>query len=80
MGSREALHDGEYRRFVARLRQAREDAGLTQEAVAKLLGKSQRFVSRCEVGERRVDAVEFRDFCRAFKLPPSYFLSRWPEE
>ena len=80
MGSREALHDREYRRFVARLRQAREDAGLTQEAVAKLMGRSQRFVSRCEVGERRGDVVGFRDFCRAFKLPPSYFIGRWPEE
>ena len=71
MGSREALHDREYRHFVARLRKAREAAGLSQEAVAKAMGRSQRFVSRCEVGERRVDVVEFRDFCEVYVPLPS---------
>jgi len=43
------------------------------------MGRSQRFVSRCETGERRVDAVEFRDFCRAYGRPPAYFLAGFPE-
>ena len=43
-----------------------------------VLGRSQRFVSYCETGERRVDAVEFLDFCRAFEKPPSWFLEGWP--
>ena len=78
MGSRNALHDREYRRFVARLRLAREEAGLSQQAVADAMGRSQRFVSRCETGERRVDAIEFRDFCAVYKLPPDYFIEKWP--
>lgn len=80
MGSREALHDKEYRRFVAQLRKAREESGLSQQAVADAMGRSQRFVSRCETGERRVDVIEFRDFCRVYKLPASYFVGRWPAE
>lgn len=80
MGSREALHDKDYRRFAQRLREAREEAGLTQAALAKIMKRSQRFISRCEIAERRVDAVEFLDFCRALNLPPSYFLKGWPSE
>jgi len=47
-----------YRRFRERLRQARQQAGLSQAEVARRLGKPQSFVSKCESGERRVDFVE----------------------
>jgi transcriptional regulator with XRE-family HTH domain len=80
MGSSNALHDKEYQRFARRLRAAREKAGLSQEAVAKAIGRNQRFVSHCETGQRRVDVVEFRDFCRALRLPPSYFLDGFSED
>lgn len=79
MGSQGALHDKQYRRFVRLLREARDSSGLSQAAVAKAIGRSQRFVSRCETGERRVDVVEFRDFCRAYGLPPEHFLDGFPE-
>lgn len=78
MGSQKALHDRRYSRFADRLRRARKEAGLSQEQVAEAMGRSQRFVSRCELGERRVDAVEFRDFCVVFDLPPSWFLDGFP--
>ena len=51
-----------------------------QVTVAKAMGRSQRFVSRCELGERRVDAVEFRDFCKVYGLPPSHFLDGFASE
>lgn len=80
MGSQEALHDERYRAFVERLSKARKEAGLSQEQAAEAMGRHQSFVSRCETGERRVDAVEFLDFCMAYGLPPSWFLEGWPEE
>jgi transcriptional regulator with XRE-family HTH domain len=78
MGSSNALHDKEYQRFAKRLRAAREKAGLSQEAVAKAIGRNQRFVSHCETGQRRVDVVEFRDFCRVYRLPAEHFLDGFP--
>lgn len=63
MGS---LHSRRYREFLARLRQARMDAGLTQVEAAVKLKKPQSFVSRCETGERRVDVLEFEDFVRLY--------------
>lgn len=48
----------QYRRFVVRLREARQHAGLTQAEAARRLGRSQSFLAKCESGERRVDFVE----------------------
>ena len=78
MGSQEALQNDRYRAFVERLVEARKEAGLSQEQAAEAMGRPQYFVSRCETGERRVDAVEFLDFCMAYGLSPSWFLEGWP--
>jgi transcriptional regulator with XRE-family HTH domain len=56
----------EYQRMLARLREARRRAGLTQEQVAHALGEPQWFVSRCESGMRRVDAVELMHSARLY--------------
>jgi len=79
MGSQRSLHDKRLKALVARLVQAREEAGQSQEQLGKLVGRSQRFVSYCETGERRVDAIEFLDLCRALKKPPRWFIEGWPE-
>lgn len=59
-------NDLEYRRLLTRLRQARIDAGLTQQQVAERLGKPQSYVSKCESGERRIDAVELKRFAALY--------------
>jgi len=64
----------EYRRFLARLRAARERVGLTQAEVAKRLRRPQSFVSKCEAGERRVDVVELAAFARLYRRPVEFFV------
>jgi len=64
----------EYRRFLARLRTARESAGLTQVEVAKRLRAPQSYVSKCESGERRVDVVELAAFAKIYRRPIATFL------
>jgi len=59
-------HKPAYERFLKLLRQAREEAKLTQVQVARKLGRPQSFVSKCESGERRVDVVELVDFARLY--------------
>ena len=51
--------------------QARHDAGLTQVALAKKLGRPQSFISKFERGERRLDVTEFLDVARALNIEPS---------
>jgi transcriptional regulator with XRE-family HTH domain len=63
-----------YKRFLGRLVQARRDAGLTQVEVAKRLGKAHSFLSKCELGERRVDFVELQQLAKIYKKDLSFFV------
>ena len=67
-------HSKKYEQFLAALRQARKDAGLTQTEVAAHFGAHASFVSKCETGERRVDVVELAEFCRLYGVKLSSFL------
>lgn len=68
-----ARRSPEYARFLKRLRAARETAGLTQREAAARLGKSQAYVWKSEVGERRVDAVELKQFAELYGVPLAFF-------
>lgn len=63
------FHDDRYRALIGKLVEARKAAGLSQEALALKLGRHQQFVSRYEIGERRLDVVEFVDVARALGVP-----------
>jgi transcriptional regulator with XRE-family HTH domain len=53
--------------------EARKQAGLTQVDVAKRLGKAHSFISKCELGERRVDFVELQQLARIYNKDLSFF-------
>ena len=55
-----SIYTGEYSTVIRLLRQAREDAGLTQVDLAKRLGQTQSFVSKFERGDRRLDIIQLR--------------------
>lgn len=69
-----SVFTAEYSNFLKALRRARKEAGLTQKEVAQLLGKPQSFVSKCESGERRVDAVEVKQFAKIYKKSYTFFV------
>jgi ribosome-binding protein aMBF1 (putative translation factor) len=54
----------------AALAHAREQAGLTQVQLAKLLRKPQSFVSNYERGQRRIDVLELLRIVEALKGDP----------
>lgn len=60
---------------MATLVGARKSAGLSQAALADLLHRHQQFVSRYEIGERRLDIVEFVDVARALSIDPAAAVS-----
>lgn len=62
------IHDSRYRWVVERLVQQRKEKGLSQAAVAALLGKPQQYVSRYETGERRLDIFEYIDAAAALGM------------
>jgi transcriptional regulator with XRE-family HTH domain len=71
-----SLYSEGYSLFLRKLRATRKNAGVTQIELAKRLDETQSFVSKCERGERRIDVVELRAFCRALGVPFNEFTRR----
>ena len=46
---------------------------MTQREVCAIMGKSTSFISKCELGERRVDYVELQILARIYQKPVSFF-------
>ena len=61
-----SIHTREYQKLLERLKAARQKAGLTQVEVGEELGLTQSVVSKCESGERRIDAVELKAFAELY--------------
>ena len=68
-------HSNDYHQMLERLKQARVDAGLSQQEVADLLNKKQSYISKVESGERRVDIIEIKNLAEIYKKELSYFVS-----
>lgn len=62
-----------YKVFIELLKELRRQAGITQADLADALHENQSFVSKCERGERRIDIVELREFCRAIGISLTAF-------
>ena len=75
MGQKSAF-TAEYKQLCALLRDARTRAGLTQEDVAKRLNRPQSYVSKYELGERRLDVIEFLRVAKTLKVSPETILNK----
>lgn len=69
-----SIHSTEYDFLLSRLREARLSAGLTQSGAAAALQRAQSYVSKCESGERRVDAIELYHFAQLYDKPIEFFF------
>ena len=67
-------------RTVRLLREAREEANLTQVELAERLKQSQSFVSKCERGERRLDLIQLRTMCQVLGISLTDFVNRLERE
>ena len=55
--------------------QRRQDEDITQVELAKMLDRPQQFVSRYELGERRLDVCEFLEIAECLNIEPSSFIA-----
>ncbi|MBM3281704.1 MAG: helix-turn-helix transcriptional regulator [Candidatus Harrisonbacteria bacterium] len=69
-----SVYSKDYKEIMERLRKARVEAGLSQQAVADKLGKPQSYISKIESGERRLDVAEMKKFAEIYKKDTNYFL------
>jgi transcriptional regulator with XRE-family HTH domain len=74
-----AQHTVRYQQLPRFLRKLRNDAGLTQRELGKLLKRPQSWVYNCESGNRRVDVTEFAAWSRACGEDPIKCFGRFLE-
>ena len=63
-----------------RLRAAREQAGLSQGQVARLLDMHRPTISEIEAGRRRVQAEELPRFAKLYKVTVSWLTDESPDD
>lgn len=71
------LYRTENLELAALLRQLREDAGMVQTTLAERMGRNQTFVSNVELGIRRLDLVELRDYCVSLNISLAQLVAQW---
>lgn len=67
--------DSNPRKLRELLVESRLNAGLTQQEVARYLGKPQSFLAKIEGGGRRLDVIEFIKLCDALEVKPSRLIN-----
>ena len=68
------IYSKDHKYIVERLKTARIEAGLDQIEVARLLNKTQPYISKMESGQRKIDVITLKEFARIYKKPLEYFL------
>ena len=62
--------------LIAKLIKAREDASLNQVEVAKILNRSQSYVSKIESGQRRIDIIQLKELAGVYKKDLDFFIKK----
>jgi transcriptional regulator with XRE-family HTH domain len=68
---KKSVYSDVYTSAMQSLKTARQRAGLSQAELAKRLRRPQTFVSKYELGERRLDVVEFAAAAIAIGIDPA---------
>lgn len=73
---RKTIYSEDHTYIVERLKRARKEMELSQNTVAKLLGKSQSYISKIESGQRRIDIVQLKKFAKIYKKEIDFFIKK----
>ena len=61
---------------MSALKGIREKAGISQRELSRRLNREHTFISKCELGERRVDIAEFYWICKTCGGSPEKELKK----
>lgn len=71
---KKTIYSKEHQYLVEQMKKARKEAGFDQKKVAKLLGRTQSYVSKVESGQLRIDIVQLKEFARIYKKSLDFFI------
>ena len=68
------IHSKKFRFLVSQLRKAREESGLSQIMVAKMLKITQSRISKLESDRCKIDVVQLQRMARVYRKSIDFFL------
>ena len=69
------IYSEEHKFVIEQLKKARDDIGFKQAEVARLLGKTQSFVSKIEAGQRKIDIILLKKLAHIYKKNINFFIN-----
>lgn len=69
-----SIYTKDHKYLVGQLKKARLEIGLDQKDAAKLLGRTQSYISKVESGQRRIDIVQLKAFAKVYKKELDFFV------
>ena len=67
---KKTIHSKQAEKLCILLADSRKKAGCTQQQLAEMLNRPQSFVAKYELGERRIDVIQFLTIAKILKLDP----------
>ncbi len=68
---RSSTYSTEYTALRSWLKQKREEKGLSLRDVAELVGRHHSVIGKMEQDRRKIDVVEFVEYCLALEIDPT---------
>lgn len=65
-----SLHSSEYRKLTKWLKSQREAKGLSMRDLAAEMNVPHTFIAKIEARERRLDVVEYMNYCKCLEISP----------
>lgn len=72
---RKTIHEKEHVALRELLKNQREELGLTQRDLGERLKVHHTLVGKVETGDRRLDVIEFIDYCKALEVAPCLMIN-----
>ena len=71
---RKSIHHKLHSSLRGKLIKARQEMGFSQRDLAEKLGVTHSVIGKIETGDRRLDVVEYYEYCKVLNLVPSETL------
>ena len=71
---KKGIYSKAHKKIVEKLKQARKEAGLDQQEVARQLGKTQSYVSKLESGQRKLDILQIKELAEIYHKKITDFI------
>lgn len=68
------IYSKKYMALVEKIVRVRKELNLRQSDVARLIGKSQSYVSKMEAGQLRIDVIQLNELAQIYKKTIGFFV------